>query len=174
MNENYSEKLNYDGVTDEFYIERETGTGNYTRMPLSTWGLEKKFDLYIHVFRKLETADFEHPNKIINYKLPVTFEITDSPLGKNIYLKLERRAFDTPIRNNPKANWIRIFTRDVDTGLTQQAPMPNAYFSQSDFPFLKLTVGKAQEMTTKEEIAELWASKKCLGYFDAKIENFIV
>lgn len=177
MSEGYSEQINYDALKEEYFIERRTGYGKnekFERKPLLEWGLEKKFDLFVHVFRKIETADFEHPNKIINYKLPLTFEITDSILGKNVYLKLERQAFDVPIRNNAKANWVRIFMRDLDTGVTQTAPMPNAFFSQADFPFLKITVGKAIEMTTKQEVLDLWASKKCLGYYDSKIENFIV
>jgi hypothetical protein len=177
MTENYTEQLNYDSLTEEYFIERSTGYGEnekFERKPLSQWGLQKKFELFVHVFRKIETADFEHPNKIINYKLPVTFEITDSTLGKNIYLKLERQAFDIPIRNNAKANWVRIFLRDLDSGVTEPAPMPNAYFRQEDFSYLKITVGKAIEMTTKQEIIDLWASKKCIGYYDGKIENFIV
>jgi hypothetical protein len=175
--QNYSEKIKYDPMLEEFYIERCTGLGKnetYTRKPLSEWGLEKKFNLFIHTFRKLETADYEHPNKIVNYKVPISFEVINDNIGKNIYLKLERKAFDVKIRDNLKANWVSIMLKDVDSGVTQFCPLPNAYFHQEDFPYLRIVLGKALEMTTKKEIMELWASKLCIGYFDAKIENFVV
>lgn len=175
--QNYLEKIKYDPMLEEFYVERCTGIGKdkvYEKKPLSEWGLSKKFELYVHCFRQIQQSDYEHQNKIINYKIPILFEIIDNVLGKNMYLKLERQAFDIEIRDNLRANWVSLMIRDLDSTICQPCPLPNQYFHQEDFPYLRITIGKAIEITTKQEVIELWDSKKCIGYFDSKIENFIV
>jgi hypothetical protein len=172
----YFERVRYDQITEEYFIERK-GCGKnigVERKPLSQWGLYKRFELFVHVFRRLEQAEFEHQNKIINYKLPISFEITDSILGKDIFFKLERQAFDDEDIRALKGDWMRLMMRDLSNGVCQPSPMPNENFRQEDFPYLKITVGLAQEMTTKKEILELWHSKRCLGYYDSKLTNFII
>ncbi len=170
------EKIKYNPITEEYYVEAK-GCGKTIgteKKPLSTWGLYKKFELFVHVYQKLEQPSFEHQNRIVNYKLPLTFEINDNLLGKYIYLKLEKQSFDDEDLRSLKGDWVTLVLRDLESSVCQPVPMPNENFRQEDFSYLKISVGKATEMTTKQEILELWHSKRCLGYYDSKLVNFII
>lgn len=170
----YIEQLKFDPELEEFFIERSIGTDEkFERQPLSTWGLEKQFTVFIHASRKIQTSDFENPYAIINYKIPITYTIEDIESGRCVYLKLVGQSFDIPKRDNPKAKWVNLMLRDVDTGITQFAPKPNALY-RDEFPYLKMDVGKAVELPTKKDVLELWRSGLCLGYYDSTFENFIV
>jgi len=173
---NYSEQLKFDAETEEFYIERCIGIGKdekFERMPLSTWGLEKKSTVYVHTYRKIQTSDFEKPYQVINYKIPITYTIENIDSGKTVYLKLVQQGFDVPKRDNPKSAWVSLMLRDVNSGVTQFTPMPNLLYN-GEFPYLAIEVGKAVELPTKQDILALWRSGLCVGFYDAKMENVIV
>lgn len=170
------EQIKFDIATDEFYIEKCSGIGTeekYEKLPLSSWGLHKQFTVYLHVSRKIQTEDFEHPVKVLNYKIPIVYTIQNIESGKTVYLKLVQQCFDTPIRDNPKSAWVSLMMRDVNSGITQFTPLPNSLY-KGEFGYLAIEVGKAVELKTKQDILALWSSGLCLGYFDDKMENVIV
>jgi hypothetical protein len=170
------EQIKYDIENDEFFVEKSSGYGNdekFEKLPLSSWGLQKQFTVYVHVSRKIQTEEYENPVKVLNYKIPITYTIQNIESGKTVYLKMVQQGFDTPQRDNPKSAWVSLMLRDVNTGVTQFSPMPNSLY-KGEFPFLATEVGKAIELHTKQDILALWRSGLCLGFYDAKIENFIV
>ena len=163
-----SETIKYDAEFDDFFIERISGYGKdekYERLPLSSWQLFKEVTVYAHVQRKIESTDFENPVQVINYSLPITYKILNTEIGKNMYLKMGEKAFDVPIRNNLRAKTITVFLKNVDTGVTQESPLPNALFSASDFEFLKITKGIASELD-KKQLIELFKNGQCIGSYD--------
>jgi hypothetical protein len=171
-----SEKIKYDVEFDDFFIERCTGTGKdekFERLPLSQWKLTKEVTVYANLRRQMETSRFEHPSQIINYSLPITYKILDTGVGKNIYLKLVEKSFDVPRRDNIRSKWITVFLKNVDTGVCQEAPLPNALFSDSDFEFLKITKGTASELD-KKQLIELFKSGSCIGTFDFSLQNRLI
>ncbi len=174
----YSEKIRFDELNDEVYIERSTGYGKdeiFEKLPLSQWGLIKKLEVFAHVTKKVPLNDYEKSIKVLHYQIPITFEIIENvELGKYVYLKLERKAFDIEIRDNNRSEWVTVMLRDVNFGTTQPCPLPNQYFKNAEFPYLKITVWKATDLLTKKELLNLYRSKKCIGYFDEKIEKYIV
>lgn len=164
------EVLKFDYETEQYFIEREVnnnGLTSYQKLPLSQWGFVKKIEVIAHIQRRLETKSFEKPIQVINYSLPITYEINDS--GKNIYLKVTEKTFDMPAHENPKNNWISVMFRDLENQVTQEVPLPNDLYDDA-YPFLKITRGIATELT-KAEVIALWKSGKCLGTFDFDLKN---
>jgi hypothetical protein len=165
------ELMKYDAAKEEFYVERQ-GTGNSRlkeRYPLSHWNLVKEVTVFVHVERTINTESLEFPEKILHYKVPLTYKVIDEALGKTIYLKIEKQAFDTT-ENDLRKDWIKVYMRDVDAGQTQEVPLPNLLFSQEAFPFLKIQRGESKQLA-KKEVIELYQSGLCIGKFDSRMEN---
>lgn len=172
----HTEQIKFDIETEEFYVERTTSLGkneSFERLPLTQWGLTKKATVYAHIIRKIESVDFEEPVKIVNYSLPLTYEILDNEAGKYVYLKLVEQSFEGRIRDNVKANWKKVMMRNLENGVVQEVPLPNSMFRPEEFSFLKITRGKATELT-KKDIYSLWKEGLCIGSYDYKLENRII
>ena len=135
----------------------------------------KKFG-FIHP-KKLKHLAYNSPIKKINYKIPLKYKIlSDVESGRYVFLKLERKAFcieGVELRDNIKGDWQSVMLRDVNLGTCMFAPTPNQYFKNENFPYLKIIMGNAIEMTTKKELIDLYKSKICIGEFDMKLENYI-
>jgi hypothetical protein len=173
---NMSEQIKYSIEDEEFFIEKITGYGineKYEKLPLSAWKLLKEVQVFIHVQRQIEKTDFNNPIQIVNYSLPLTYSILNTATGKNIYLRLEKKAFDIAKRDNIRANWVTVYLKNVDTSVCEEAPLPNKLFSAGDWDFLSIKKGEAIEVD-KKQLIELYKSGLCLGTFDFSLQNRLV
>ena len=171
-----SEQIKYSIEEDTFFIEKITGYGvteKYEKLPLSAWNLLREVTVYVHVQRKIEKTDFNSPIQIVNYSLPLTYRILNTVSGKNVYLKLEKKASDVPIRDNIRANWVTLYLKNIDTSVCSETPILNQLFNAGDWDFLSIEKGTATELNKRELIA-LFKSGLCLGSYDFSLQNRLV
>jgi hypothetical protein len=168
-----SQQIKYDVENDEFFIESITGYGTnekVERLDLSAWHMVKEITVYIHVQRQIEKSDFNNPIQIINYSLPLTYRILNIASGRNVYLRLEKKTSDVPIRDNIRANWVTVYLKDVDLGTCKPAPIINQLHNAGDWDYLEITKGEVKELNKKELIA-LFKSGLCIGSYDYSLQN---
>lgn len=135
-------------------------------LTMESQGFMKEMTVHVCVCREMETTSFERPTRTIFYDLPLTYKVEGKD-SREFYLKKETTR-DPDDRFNKV--FARVFIKDADTGSCQSAPMPNALFEQSSFPFLTVTRGKAKKIT-KTEIGELLKNGECLGIYDTSLTN---
>ena len=171
-----SQQIKYSVEDDAFFIESITGFGineKYEKLPLSAWKFVKEITVYIHQQRQIETNSYDNPIKLINYSVPLTYKILNTFSSKNIYLRLEKKAFDIAKRDNIRANWVTVYLKNVDTSVCEEAPLPNKLFNAGDWDFLSIEKGQAVEVDKKQLIA-LYKSGLCIGTFDFELKNRLV
>ena len=159
---------------DEFEIESTEGYGvnrTITYKSLTERGWVKNILVYALIVREIPNEDFNNPIKKLTYKLPIQYSILDNSGGKYKYIKSETRAFDIPIRNNPRADLIGLYVKDMETGICQELPMPNKNFVESDFGYLKISKKDAEVLATVKQIQEVIKTKRCIGFFSYDMQN---
>lgn len=163
---NYHEKIVYDNVKDEFFIERSwAGKEETQQFPLSAWNLTKEATGKILVFRDMESVDFEQPRKRLWYSVDISYKI-EGKNSKAFYLKSEI----IKDISDKKKKTLKIFIRNVNEGITMQVPIPNEIYND-DYNFLTVEKSKAVRLKNQVEINEILASGQCLGIFTFDLKN---
>jgi hypothetical protein len=156
-----SEQINYDSEHQEdngFFIEVKNGKVK-TRKPLSSWGLVKELKCSLLVrTEKSNFGNLEQPTIPELYQINLTYTI--NPSAKNLYIKKEMQHFDN------EAIMMKIFLRDVNSGITQPCPLPN----QLNNGEYEVTIMKSKgEIISVKDSVKLLKSGECLGIFDSSL-----
>lgn len=157
------ETIAFDFEKQEFYIKRAKTTdfsGKVEKLPLSTWGFTKEATVQAVIFREIPSLDLEKKTRKLFYAMELTYSI-DSKF-KELMLKVEPQKCSL---DRFEITFSRVHVKDLNTGSSQEAPIPNANYEPQTMPFLSIKKGKAK-LLKHSELNELLKSSVCCGIFN--------